>query len=179
MATMCDDDAVECDCCGWKEDMEYTLIWVNAEGFEPLDGEVLKDEAYEYDALCDECYKNFLLVTTKTFTCCLCHEETQGYGNNAEPLYEGLCCDGCNEERVIKFRSLVLVQCEEILAENATDDWEDPDPERHFELCGKNYDCCEYMGDCTYWLEHREGLHAGTLEAHILEQHKRQEAWMK
>jgi len=62
---------------------------------------------------------------------------------------------------------------------NATDDWEDPDPERHFELCGKNYDCCEYMGDCTYWLEHREGLHAGTLEAHILEQHKRQEAWMK
>ena len=117
--------------------------------------------------------------TTKTFTCCLCHEETQGYGNNAEPLYEGLCCDGCNEERVIKFRSLVLVQCEEILAENATDDWEDPDPERHFELCGKNYDCCEYMGDCTYWLEHREGLHAGTLEAHILEQHKRQEAWMK
>jgi hypothetical protein len=58
------DDGVECDCCGWKEDMEYTLIWVNAEGFEPLDGEVLKDEAYEYDALCEECYNNFLVEAT-------------------------------------------------------------------------------------------------------------------
>ena len=57
------------------------------------------------------------------------------------------------------------------------DDWEDPDPERHYERCGKNYDCCQYIGDCAYWLEHREDLHAGTLKPHILEQHKRQQLW--
>ena len=35
--------------------------------------------------------------------CCLCGDEIKGYGNNAEPLTEGRCCDRCNQN-VITFR---------------------------------------------------------------------------
>jgi len=28
--------------------------------------------------------------------CVLCEKEFAGYGNNAQPLAEGLCCDACN-----------------------------------------------------------------------------------
>ena len=34
--------------------------------------------------------------------CILCGEEYEGYGNNAEPLAEGRCCDKCNEKVVMK-----------------------------------------------------------------------------
>ena len=36
-------------------------------------------------------------------TCCLCGDEIKGYGNNAEPLAEGRCCDRCNDN-VLTFR---------------------------------------------------------------------------
>lgn len=29
-------------------------------------------------------------------TCCMCEEKYKGFGNNARPVYEGRCCDGCN-----------------------------------------------------------------------------------
>lgn len=35
--------------------------------------------------------------------CCICKKEYEGWGNNAEPLAEGLCCDECNK-KVIKAR---------------------------------------------------------------------------
>ena len=28
--------------------------------------------------------------------CCMCEEKYKGYGNNARPLVDGRCCDGCN-----------------------------------------------------------------------------------
>ena len=28
--------------------------------------------------------------------CCICGEEYDGFGNNAEPTAEGRCCDECN-----------------------------------------------------------------------------------
>ena len=28
--------------------------------------------------------------------CIICGEHYEGYGNNAEPLAEGRCCDACN-----------------------------------------------------------------------------------
>lgn len=34
--------------------------------------------------------------------CVLCGEEFEGYGNNAAPLAEGICCDSCNVEVVKK-----------------------------------------------------------------------------
>ena len=29
--------------------------------------------------------------------CVLCKKEFEGYGNNAEPIKKGKCCDACNE----------------------------------------------------------------------------------
>lgn len=40
----------------------------------------------------------------ETFTCCICGKVCEGYGNNAEPVKEGICCDKCNEEVVIPKR---------------------------------------------------------------------------
>ena len=40
--------------------------------------------------------------------CCLCGEDIKGYGNNAEPLKVGRCCDKCNDN-VITFRLYVTV----------------------------------------------------------------------
>lgn len=37
-------------------------------------------------------------------TCCICGEEIDGYGNNAEPYKTGKCCDGCNIKFVIPAR---------------------------------------------------------------------------
>ena len=42
--------------------------------------------------------------------CCLCGDENEqwpggyGYGNNAEPVAAGRCCDACNQTRVIPAR---------------------------------------------------------------------------
>ena len=39
------------------------------------------------------------------FVCCICGEETTGYGNNPEPVkHEGRCCDACNRKFVIPAR---------------------------------------------------------------------------
>jgi len=40
----------------------------------------------------------------ETGRCCLCGEEFEGYGNNAQPLRNGKCCDKCNVEKVIPAR---------------------------------------------------------------------------
>jgi len=40
----------------------------------------------------------------KARKCVLCGCELSGYGNNAEPLAEGLCCNKCNSEKVIPAR---------------------------------------------------------------------------
>jgi len=37
------------------------------------------------------------------FICVICKDEIIGYGNNAQPLKDGLCCDDCNIQ-VIKER---------------------------------------------------------------------------
>ena len=45
--------------------------------------------------------------------CCLCGLSFLGYGHNAEPLKEGgICCDVCNETKVIPARLKLLgVKC--------------------------------------------------------------------
>lgn len=35
--------------------------------------------------------------------CCICKKTIIGYGNNARPLKDGMCCDECNM-KVIKER---------------------------------------------------------------------------
>lgn len=37
-------------------------------------------------------------------TCCLCGKPYSGYGNNASPLKDGLCCDECNRKKVVPAR---------------------------------------------------------------------------
>lgn len=36
--------------------------------------------------------------------CCICHKEFTEYGNNAEPVMKGTCCDKCNMDKVIPAR---------------------------------------------------------------------------
>ena len=36
--------------------------------------------------------------------CCFCKKEIKGYGNNAEPIRKGECCDECNRKFVIPTR---------------------------------------------------------------------------
>jgi len=43
------------------------------------------------------------------FTCCICDNIFQGYGNNPEPISDdedGVCCDNCNGMYVIPLRML-------------------------------------------------------------------------
>lgn len=37
-------------------------------------------------------------------TCCICKEPIKGYGNNAEPVCSGRCCDKCNMDVVLPAR---------------------------------------------------------------------------
>jgi len=36
--------------------------------------------------------------------CCICGKTFKGYGNNAEPVKQGICCDECNMMIVIPER---------------------------------------------------------------------------
>lgn len=38
--------------------------------------------------------------------CCICNKPIKGYGNNAEPIKKGTCCDKCNNNFVILARML-------------------------------------------------------------------------
>jgi len=40
----------------------------------------------------------------KARTCSICGKEIYGYGNNAEPVKSGYCCDECNQKIVIPKR---------------------------------------------------------------------------
>ncbi|MBO5712308.1 MAG: hypothetical protein J6R47_05655 [Acholeplasmatales bacterium] len=40
--------------------------------------------------------------------CCICKKPYEGYGNNAEPVCSGRCCDKCNIERIIPMRFKML-----------------------------------------------------------------------
>lgn len=39
-------------------------------------------------------------------TCCICKKPIKGYGNNAEPIKKGTCCDKCNKTYVVLARML-------------------------------------------------------------------------
>ena len=39
--------------------------------------------------------------------CCICGKEIKGYGNNASPLFDGVCCDECNK-KVVLSRLIVM-----------------------------------------------------------------------
>lgn len=41
--------------------------------------------------------------------CAICGQNLDGFGNNAEPVTEGRCCDACNRQRVIPARMLDIL----------------------------------------------------------------------
>ena len=43
-------------------------------------------------------------VKMKTWKCILCSTTCTGFGNNAEPVAKGKCCQICNDIKVIPFR---------------------------------------------------------------------------
>ena len=43
-------------------------------------------------------------VDDKSNYCCICNKPFTGYGNNAEPVKSGICCDSCNLDVVIPTR---------------------------------------------------------------------------
>lgn len=43
-------------------------------------------------------------ATKEVTPCCICKRPIEGYGNNAEPVCKGTCCDECNREKVIPAR---------------------------------------------------------------------------
>lgn len=47
-----------------------------------------------------------MLVEDPQFICCFCNGKFNEYGNNAEPLRKGTCCDECNFD-VIFYRLCV------------------------------------------------------------------------
>ena len=38
----------------------------------------------------------------RAFECCICGELTNGFGNNAQPIKEGRCCDDCDERVIVE-----------------------------------------------------------------------------
>ena len=39
--------------------------------------------------------------------CCICNQEFIGYGNNAEPVKKGICCNSCNVKFTVPSRILL------------------------------------------------------------------------
>lgn len=45
------------------------------------------------------------------YTCCICHKDFEGYGNNPSPYKNyGRCCDKCNSNYVIPARVMTINQ---------------------------------------------------------------------
>ena len=41
-----------------------------------------------------------MLDARKVYKCCLCKETFFGWGNNAQPIKNGKCCNNCNLKKV-------------------------------------------------------------------------------
>ena len=52
------------------------------------------------------------IKTPKTPVCSICHQPYQGFGNNAQPVNDGRCCNDCNWMYVIPARLRILQSSE-------------------------------------------------------------------
>ena len=50
--------------------------------------------------------------------CSICNEDFEGFGNNAEPINDGRCCDFCNTAVVIPTRINDSLEIDSILMRN-------------------------------------------------------------
>ena len=61
------------------------------------------DKAERYELMELE-HKAGLYEARETKKCVICGDDIQGYGNNADPIADGICCDKCNASKVIPAR---------------------------------------------------------------------------
>lgn len=55
-------ESLTCDKCR-EVVSEYDLIWINAEGFTPLEDEVVNPDAFKkYEAVCHNCYGDIITL---------------------------------------------------------------------------------------------------------------------
>ncbi len=41
-------------------------------------------------------------MSDKIIECVICHRKFKGFGNNAQPLADGICCDDCNNLVIVE-----------------------------------------------------------------------------
>ena len=72
--------------------------------FKKLLNESLEGLDKEKQDFMKEVSNNVLKEAFEKHTCIICGKEFEGYGNNASPVADGICCDECNEKEVIPAR---------------------------------------------------------------------------
>jgi len=83
----CDENMRNCDGCEDCPDTFYKDLY-------HIDGEYF----------CKECYKE--KEEKDAPICSICQEEYTGFGNNAQPVNDGQCCDSCNSRTVLPARMM-------------------------------------------------------------------------
>lgn len=61
-------------------------------------------EVLSEDELAGFGFNESLKEAKEEHECCICHKKFKGFGNNAEPVCDGICCDDCNWRVVIPAR---------------------------------------------------------------------------
>lgn len=90
------------------EDVEYDQVF-DRDDFDTF-REMMADQGYQISEQDLEDYYNYveeakgLTESVETNICVICNHEYDGYGNSAEPIAKGYCCDKCNMEKVIPAR---------------------------------------------------------------------------
>lgn len=49
------------------------------------------------------------MKTKKNNVCSICGKKYEGYGNNAQPINNGRCCDECNRTKVLARRYEIML----------------------------------------------------------------------
>lgn len=87
------------------------IEWINHKNFSASNFDIPakyweEDDEFSQDFDDIDVYgRNLTEAAHNTFVCCICGEESEGYGNNPSPVKEeGECCDACNRKFVIPAR---------------------------------------------------------------------------
>ena len=77
---------------------------------EPLGAEEVEDNPFNQTFEAYDPFGNKLTEAKNddSKVCCICGEEYEGYGNNAEPYKKGYCCDACQIKFVIPSRLALM-----------------------------------------------------------------------
>ena len=119
-------------------------------------------------------------VETEKKVCVICGKEYEGYGNNAQPVKDGKCCDKCNQEVVIPARIKKMGIKEEVEDLDAATELEIMEPETLDDLElekeeSNKEDCCvddSKLIELLHKFLEKEGLELdgkGEEEQHFIE----------